>query len=250
MSFSGWHISQLIISTFFVASVVLIFHSGLSLEFSGSMGSRDDSPPVAPVLDPQPSMNPADLAVRPVCRVKRFANRLYRSSPIAPSTPTESLVSNSPIPSVTPPLSGRWDEGHLSASYRPQAFGRLQFGGLQPPSLGPSAPHPRPLSVGGLQFQPRPLGVFRFGMQTTLSSGLFPQVQRSPTFHPPMMGLLLHAGTSDLVSAVFSSGSSAMTMSTMHDHLKAQHLRQWLLLLDSASTASTLVCSTVDSEFA
>ena len=126
----------------------------------------------------------------------------------------------------------------------------LRFGGLQPPPRGPSAPHFGSLSVGGLQFQPRQLGVFRSGMQSTLSSGLFPQVQRSPTFHPPMMGPLLQAGTSDLVSAVIPTGSTAMTMSTMHDHLKAQHLRQWLLSLDSASSASTLVCTTADSEFA
>ena len=129
-------------------------------------------------------------------------------------------------------------------------FWGLAHGGLFPPSRGPSASHFGPLTVGGLQLQPRPLAVFGFGMQPTVNAGLVPQVQRSPTFHPPMMGLLLHAGTSDLVSAVIPSGSSAMTMLTMHDHLKAQHLRQWLLLLDSASRASTLVCSTVDSEFA
>ena len=114
------------------------------------MGSRDDSPPVVSVPGPQPSENSADLAVRPVCRVKRFTNRLYRSSPIAPSTPTESMASNPAIPSVVPPLCGRWDEGRLSASYRPQAPGALRVGGLQPPSSGPSAPHLGSLTVGGL----------------------------------------------------------------------------------------------------
>ena len=214
------------------------------------MGSRDGSAPKFSAFCLQIPSDAAASNVRPVCRVKRFANRSFRASPFGASSSTSSDAFEPPVPSVIPPVCGRWDQGHLAHSYRPQALGALRYGGLPPPVRGPSAPHVDRLSLGGLTFQHSPLAIFRAGMQASLNQNLVPQVQRNPTFHPPMMGPLLQAGASDLLSAVIPSGSSAMTMSSMHDHLKSQHLRQWLLLLDSASSASTLVCSTVDSEFA
>lgn len=183
--------------------------------------------------------------VGPVCRVKRFANRAFRASPLV------AKASSVPVnPHVCPPTCGRWDHGALSLACRPQEGGLLRMGGLAPPPRAPPAAPSGSLKVGGLQFCPRPLAVYSPGMQHITLAGCVPQVPRSPTFHPPMMGTSVQAGISDLVSAVIPTGSSAMSMSHMHDHLKAQHLRQWLLILDSASSASSLFVSTLHSEFA
>ena len=85
--------------------------------------------------------------VRPVCRVKRVANRSFRASPFGTSSSASSDVFETPVPPVAPPVSGRWDQGSLSKSYRPQAIGALRYGGLPPPVRGPSAPHVDRLSL-------------------------------------------------------------------------------------------------------
>ena len=68
------------------------------------------------------------------------------------------------------------------------------------------------LKVGGCSFAH---GLWQF-MTLACSTSLWlcaPQVPRSPTFHPPMMGTSVQADLSDLVSAVIPTGSSAMSMS-------------------------------------
>ena len=79
---------------------------------------------------------------------------------------------------------------------------------------------------------------FRHGMQPIAPAGVVYQVQRSPTFHPPMMGTSIQAGMSDLVSAVIPTGSSG------------RHTCKTISKLNTTSVASSLVVSTSKSEFA
>ena len=80
----------------------------------------------------------------PVCRVKRFANRAFRASPLVAKAASVPI-----IPHVCPPICGRWDQGALSLAYRPQVGGPLHIGGLTPPPRAPPAASSGSLKVGG-----------------------------------------------------------------------------------------------------
>ena len=107
--------------------------------------------------------------------------------------------------------------------------------GLPPPPTFGASPGSAPLRVGGLVHTHPPLGIHNPGMRPLVSLPTRGQVTVVPAMGPLAFGddeaalrLCLQLQGSALLVV------STVTMSAMHDQLKAQHLRTWLQLIENA----------------
>ena len=189
--------------------------------------------------------------LRPVCTVKRFANRAARTAPYLESAPSSFCPPTPKAPGLpTPQLLCRWSHGRFSPDYRPKGLTPAGSVGSSPPLREPRLQCSGDLHFGGLAACPSPLGIHRPGFQPLLTFAPRPKVVALPSFHPPMMGSLPQPAVSQPVTGVTPSNAAVTTMLHMHDQLKLQHLQLWLSVLHDAGPESELFVTTSDSAHA
>ena len=182
-------------------------------------------------------------------RVKRWAGRGTR---VAPFRVAANFVEPSPkraaVPSI--PVVDRWQDGHV-AGLRAFPWSLHLGSGHHPPPIFRVSGQQFDPPVGGLTFDPPPLRIHAPGLCSITSVPARPKAAPVPGPGPTSCSpaaLVLPAPEPML--GLVPTGSSAQTMKDSHTQLKAQHLKSWLLLLDSAGEASALVCATAHSELA
>ena len=107
-------------------------------------------------LIPALAMAPDDepgIVLRPVCTVKRFANRATRTAPYLGSA-SSSFCPPTPKASglPTPQLLCRWSQGRFSPDYRPKGLSPVEPVGLFPPLRESRFQSRGVLPTGGWQF--------------------------------------------------------------------------------------------------
>ena len=188
---------------------------------------------------------------RPVCTVKRFANRAARTAPYLGSAPSSFCPPTPKAPGLpTPQLLCRWSQGRFSPDYRPRGLSPVESVGLSPPLRESRFQFRGVLPTGGLAVGPSTLGIHRPGIQPLITFAPRPKVVAFTSFHPPMMGSLPQPAVSQPVTGVTPSNAAVTTMLHMHDQLKLQHLQLWLSVLHDAGPESELFVSTSDSAHA
>ena len=131
-----------------------------------AMASNDETGTVSP---PQPLLG----SLRPICTVKRFANRAVRAAPYVASEPAPFCPPTPKAPSIPlPQLVCRWSQGRFAPDYRPRGFSLHGSAGLSPQQREPRSHFFGVLPVGGLACCPSPLGIHRPGIQPLLPRDL------------------------------------------------------------------------------
>ena len=189
--------------------------------------------------DPQ---TPFSSLPAPVCRVKRYAGRGHRSSPISPPSDAGFSKSASSIPSH---LLNRWTDGRFSSGYRPPSIFPIVGPALAAPSHHRSPLGFQNLTIGGLQYTRPCLGVHARGFQPLV------ELPRPPGMGTKVVSPFRQLSTalvSEPVVGISASSSKVQSMHALHNQLKNQHLRQWLQLLEDAGHHSRLFQDTLGNE--